>query len=344
VSADPRLDDLHRWLTEEVGFRHVTLVPAASDASFRRYFRFRSDSGESRIVMDAPPEKESLASWLRISDLLARAGIHVPKIEKADPAHGFVVMEDLGDDSYARVQARGSPPWEECLDAALDALVRMQEEIPSDGLPVYDERKLREEIDLFPVWLLGRHLGLDAERARRFLAPFSDRLVAEALSTPYRFTHRDYHSRNLLAGPPPLPGVIDFQDAVWGPVTYDLVSLLKDCYIDWPRLEQKRWLQRYHEACPRKVCRALDTETLLRRFDLMGVQRHLKAAGIFARLCWRDGKTAYLDSIPRTLGYITEAARERPFLAPLADFLHEHVVPHLDNARTRARRETACTP
>jgi aminoglycoside/choline kinase family phosphotransferase len=344
VSTDPRLDDLSRWLTE-AGFGHVALVPAAADASFRRYFRLRPECGESLIVMDAPPDKESLASWLRISDLLARAGIHVPKIERADPALGFVVMEDLGDDSYARVHARGSPPWAECIDAALEALVRMQEEIPSDGLPLYDVRKLREEIDLFPVWLLGRHLGLETERVRRFLAPLSDRLVTEALSTPYRFTHRDYHSRNLLAGPPPRPGVIDFQDAVWGPVTYDLVSLLKDCYIDWPRREQKRWLGRYYDACPRNIRGTLDSETLLGRFDLMGVQRHLKAAGIFARLCWRDGKTAYLDSIPRTLGYITEAARERPLLEPLADFLQEHVFPHLDDARTRAHREAAaCTP
>ncbi len=340
---DSRLEELRRWLAGQQA-TGGTIVPAAADASFRRYFRLHPENGTTRIVMDAPPDKENLEAWLRVSGLLAGVGVHVPKIERADPARGFVVMEDLGDDSYARVHDRRDPLWERCIADALDTLVLMQHGIPPGRLPVYDETRLRSEMDLFPVWLLGRHLGLDAGRGRDLLAPLAERLVAEALKTPYRFTHRDYHSRNLLAGPPPLPGVIDFQDAVWGPVTYDLVSLLKDCYIDWPRTEQKRWLVRYLDASPTDVRRALDPETLLFRFDLMGVQRHLKAAGIFARLFWRDGKAAYLESIPRTLDYIVQAASEWPLLTPFAGFLRENVLPHLDEARRRAHGEAACTP
>jgi aminoglycoside/choline kinase family phosphotransferase len=340
---DRRLEELRSWLAES-GSTTGEIAPAAADASFRRYFRLRPETGPTRIVMDAPPERESLASWLHVSSLLSRAGVHVPKIERVDAERGFVVMEDLGDDSYARVHDRHDPLWEKCVNAALETLVRMQNEIPAEGLSIYDETLLANEMNLFTVWLIERHLELDGARVRTLLAPLARRLIDDALSTPYRFVHRDYHSRNLLAGPPPLPGVVDFQDAVWGPVTYDLVSLFKDCYIDWPREAQKTWVTTYHGSCPTPVRRSLDPESLLFRFDLMGVQRHLKAAGIFARLCWRDGKVSYLDSIPQTLGYIVQAADERPLLQGLTSFLEESVFPHLEAARARALEVAPCMP
>ncbi len=330
---DERLETLRLWLRDQ-NYSHTEITPAASDASFRRYFRLHLKDETPLIAMDAPPDRENIRPWLHVSRLLSQAGVHVPRIEAADPQQGFVLMEDLGDDSYARVHDRHDPMWEQAIETALETLVLMQTHVPDDGLPAYDERRLREEMELFPHWLLERHLEVPASEIRTVLAPLADRLVAEALCTPQRFTHRDYHSRNLFLAPPS-PGVIDFQDAVWGPITYDLVSLLKDCYIDWSREEQRRWLVKYHDLMT-PHCRDLpDEETLLFQFDLIGVQRHLKAAGIFARLFWRDGKRGYLDSIPRTLGYIVRLARERPLVAPLADTLQAFVVPRLKEARER---------
>lgn len=284
------------------------IEPASADASFRRYFRISDDSG-SYILMDAPPDRENCEPFVHVTRLLLELGLHVPEILARDPARGFLLLSDLGSRLY--LNELDDSNVDRLYGDALGALATLQSCGPhNSGLPPYDRRLLMFEMSLFSDWLLAAHLSMAMDDAGRARLQRSFELLAEnALQQPAVCVHRDYHSRNLMISEYHNPGILDYQDAVIGPLAYDLVSLLRDCYISWPRERVERWALGYFELAQQTgILRPdqADERRFLRWFDLMGVQRHLKAAGIFARLNHRDGKPGYLDDIPRTLGYVRE--------------------------------------
>lgn len=322
---DQRLHQLEQWLNT-LGYHDYQLEPASADASFRRYFRVRH-AGASFIVMDAPPEQEDTGPFIWVAQLLADAGLHVPQIQAHDSEQGFLQLSDLGNELYLSVldAQRVEPLYAD----ALDALLRLQQHPAPDWLPDYDRALLLQEMQLFAHWYLQRHLGLElAAQQQRVLQASFEHLADVALAQPRVIVHRDYHSRNLLLSEPN-PGVIDFQDAVLGPVTYDPASLLRDCYIAWPRAQVEQWVRDYHHQARQAgiLGQHIDAGQFQRWFDLMGVQRHLKASGIFARLNYRDNKPGYLADIPRTLGYVLEIMVDYPELAAFAQLLHDLRVP-----------------
>ncbi len=322
-----RLQQLNHWLSEALALGNYEIAPASADASFRRYFRLVRD-GESLIAMDAPPDREDSRPFVKVGTALFQAGLHVPQILEQDLEQGFLLLSDLGSRSY--LDALSAESVERLYGDALGALAVMQACVPADGLPPYDEALLRQEMALFPDWFLTTHLGMELSTGeQRLLDGTFTLLVDSALAQPQLFVHRDYHSRNLMVCAHN-PGILDFQDAVRGPVTYDLVSLLRDCYIAWPRAQVEEWVQGYHDiALDHGIIREPMSEQFLRWFDLMGVQRHLKAIGIFARLNHRDGKPGYLNDIPRTLAYVEEVGGRYPELAGFAEFIRERVRPLL---------------
>jgi len=327
-----RLKQLTRWLGQQLPGRPFELAPASSDASFRRYFRV-STPQRSLIVMDAPPEKEDSAPYVEIARRLGAAGLTVPEVLVSDLAQGFLLISDLGTDLYLNRLTDASK--EGLYGDALAALRTMQRRVSTDGLPRYSPRMLRFELGLFGEWFLERHLRLRLTKAEQeVLEQQSTLLVESALDQPVVFVHRDYHSRNLMVVPGRNPGILDFQGAVAGPVTYDLVSLLRDCYVAWPEADVTRWATEYFRGLVAHGALAdTDMERFLRWFDLMGLQRHLKAIGIFARLNHRDGKPGYLADIPRTLDYVYSAAARQTGLAPLHGLLEGWAL--------RERHETA---
>ena len=320
---------LDQWLRQQCQLAGFTLEPASEDASFRRYFRVGLSHGASYIAMDAPPEKENIQPFIEIEARLQAAGVHSPRIYAQNLQQGFLLLEDLGDALY--LPALNEDTVERLYADALSALLSMQACIDPAGLPDYDRKLLQDEMSLFRDWLLGEHLRLELTADEEALLQQCFHQLAEsALSQPKVFVHRDYHSRNLLTGIRHAPGVIDFQDAVAGPVTYDLVSLLRDCYVSWAPSQVDEWAWGYYDlAVQSGVLRDAHEADFLRWFDLMGAQRHLKAAGIFARLHHRDAKSGYLKDIPRTLHYIVEAAARQPVLAGLSEFLQQRVLPKL---------------
>ena len=321
LEQDTRLDLVRDWLDAQ-GLGGCELEPASSDASFRRYFRV-THSGGSLIVMDAPPEREDVRPWLRMARRLREIGVNAPEVQVADEERGLVLMSDLGGRSY--LAELNEDTVERLYGDALAALNVIQVCGPGAGeLPDYDRALLMEEMALFRDWLVERRLGFELEPGERArLDEAFEALADAALEQPRVCVHRDYHSRNLMVTERHSPGVLDFQDAVFGPVTYDLVSLLRDCYIAWPRERVEDWALGFHElAVQSGTLREgeVDEQQFLRWFDWMGVQRHLKAAGIFARLDLRDGKPGYLKDIPRTLGYVIEVAGRYPELEWLGGF------------------------
>ena len=312
-----RLDALQGWLRQQAGLDEVTLEPASGDASFRRYFRLTRADGSSVIAMDAPPGQEDCRPFVTIARRLRELGVHAPEVLAQDLEQGFLLLEDLGERHY--LDTLTADTADRLYGDALGALVTVQALGPRDGLPDYDRALLLQEMALFPEWLVGRHLGMvltDADK--RMLDTSFELLVKNALQQPRVCVLRDFHSRNLMQTERHNPGVLDFQDAVIGPVTYDLVSLLKDCYIAWPRARVEAWVAGYFDlAVQSGVLPGEHEKHFLRWFDLMGVQRHLKAAGIFARLKVRDAKAGYLGDIPRTLGYVLEVAQREPDLEDL---------------------------
>ena len=326
---DVRFEQLQAWLRDVVGFREFTITTASSDASFRRYFRVEQ-SGISHIVMDAPPEKENCEPFVAIALALADLGLNVPRLHEVDLERGFILLSDLGTTHY--LQALSEATVDSLYSDALGALHRLQK-APTAGaaLPEYDRALLVREMALFPEWFLDRHLALRVDAAwQEALAESFEFLVINALAQPQVWVHRDYHSRNLMVTEPDNPGVLDFQDAVLGPVTYDVVSLLRDCYISWPGERVVRWVEEFLlEAQRNGQFRDVSPQQFSEWFDLMGVQRHLKAIGIFARLNHRDAKPGYLADIPRTLGYVIDVAAGYAPLRPLLALLHEHVVPKM---------------
>ncbi len=328
-NADSRLQRLERWIAGLPGPPVERIQLASSDASFRRYFRVHR-AGATQIAMDAPPARESLDAWLAVARILAATGVHVPPVLAVDVEQGFVLIGDLGRQHYLEALAEGAEP-EPLYQDAIAALVRLQTGDPADAasLPHYDRDLLMREMALFPEWFLARHLGLQTTAAeRRTIAGACDWLCDQALAQPVVLVHRDYHSRNLLMRPEGNPGIVDFQDAVRGPVTYDLVSLLKDCYIVWPARRLNAWLDRYRElAGAAGVDVGADHGEFLHWFDAMGLQRHLKVLGIFARLWHRDGKPGYLADLPRVLDYTLAVSAALPPLAEFDAYLRAAVVP-----------------
>lgn len=327
---------LEGWLKAILDRTELDLEPASGDASFRRYWRL-SHGGTSLIAMDAPPGQEDTTRFVALARAWRALGLRTPEILQDDPGQGFVLLEDFGRLLYL-----------DCLDAAsadrlygdaLGALAIIQACAPTAGLPLYDGPFLRREMDLFRDWLLERHLGLSLSGAEEAgLARALEYLIDSALEQPQVCVHRDFHSRNLMVTcASPSPGILDFQDAVLGPVTYDLVSLLRDCYIAWPRARVEDWAWGYFGLAVQSGILGPDREgDFLRWFDLMGVQRHLKASGIFARLLIRDGKPGYLGDIPRTLKYVLEVAPAYPPLEGLAELIDGRVLPALAAAASRA--------
>jgi aminoglycoside/choline kinase family phosphotransferase len=326
-----RLKLLKHWLEDELDFSEYHLKPASSDASFRRYFRVTYD-GDSYIVMDAPPDKENTRPFVTVARMLLDAGVNVPEILDESPDLGFLLLSDLGSRSY--LDDLNEQTVERLYGDALGALAAIQAGTPAPGfLPDYGRALLMREMALFRDWLLGTHLGIAlSEPQSVMLEQAFTRLADNALTQPQVCVHRDYHSRNLMVTRRNNPGILDFQDAVIGPVTYDLVSLLRDCYIAWPRACVEAWALGYQElALQSGILREehQDPVQFLRWFDLMGVQRHLKAAGIFARLNHRDGKAGYLNDIPRTLGYVIDVARRHGEIGSLGEFIESEVMPRL---------------
>ena len=328
---DPRLDLLRRWLENDLGWRDSGLAPASADASFRRYFRVTRPEC-TFVAMDAPPDKEDVGPYLKVAAMLGAIGVHAPRVLARNAVDGFLLLTDLGSTTYLADLAdrtRGPALYAD----AIASLVRIQARgaAHAKDLPPYDEQLLRFEMSLFPDWLLSRHLGvsLHGDEARD-LAAAVDLLVANALEQPQVFVHRDYHSRNLMVCPGEDPGILDFQDAVHGPLTYDLVSLLRDCYIAWPQEQVIAWaLDFRRQAALVGLDTGGDETQFLRWFDLMGVQRHLKASGIFARLWHRDGKPGYLPDVPRTLEYVEQACARHAELAALGELVGRRVLPRM---------------
>ncbi len=331
-----RLKQLNHWLSETIGSKDYQLEPASDDASFRRYFRLEHNN-ETFIVMDAPPEQENCVPFIDIAERLLAVNINVPRIIEKDLKQGFLLLSDLGDSQYldALTEESVDDPYVNSLyQAAMQELVMMQQQADTKNLPAYDEKLLLQEMELFRDWLLQEHIGMDLTvETQSMLDDVFKLLVNEALSQPSVFVHRDYHSRNLMlngtAGEN--PGVLDFQDAVEGPFTYDLVSLLKDCYIKWPAQQVRDWAKKYFEEIADEYP-DIDVTQFMRWFDLMGVQRHLKASGIFARLYHRDGKTGYLADIPRTLSYIVDLHDEYPELQGLVDLIQGQIMAAIEGA------------
>lgn len=328
-----RLKQIETWLQTVAGFTAAEIRPASADASFRRYFRVIHQA-DSYIVMDAPPDKEDMQPFLSIAKLFLNMGLNVPQVLQADTERGFYLLSDLGDEHYLR--ALNADTAQRLYGDALGALLIIQAQGPQTGaLPAYDKPMLLREMALFRDWLVGSHLGIILSAAQATLLERTFALLADAaLAQPQVCVHRDYHSRNLMVTASHNPGILDFQDAVIGPLTYDLVSLLRDCYIAWPRAQVEAWALGYRElALQAGVLREwqADEQQFLHWFDWMGVQRHLKAAGIFARLYRRDGKPGYLADIPRTLGYVVEVARRYPELTGLGT-LAERVIERLPQA------------
>ena len=335
ISVDPRLAALTKWAGGIDAIAGRNPVPASSDASFRRYFRLRAGS-DSVIVMDAPPENEDCRPFVQVAGYLESMGLNAPRVIEANLDDGFLLLSDLGSRQYLD-ELREDPDSAPRLYAdALSALLTMQRSGVSmqAQLPSYDEAMLRFEMSLFHDWLCGTHLEIPLSEADESeWRSACDMLVANALDQPRVFVHRDYHSRNLMVTPENNPGILDFQDAVEGPLTYDLVSLLKDCYVKWPSEQVWQWALEFHAGLDASMQRRVDEAQFRRFFDLMGVQRHLKAAGIFCRLNHRDGKPGFLQDIPRTLSYIVELGPRYPELGFLVELIEQRVLPGLEQPR-----------
>jgi aminoglycoside/choline kinase family phosphotransferase len=322
IHADSRRATLEQWLSRQLAGERFSLAPASADASFRRYFRATLADGRSYVAMDAPPEKEDCRPFVHVSALLERAGVHAPRIHAQDLAQGFLLLSDLGTRTYLEVLDGGNAPA--LFADARAALIRWQLATQPGELPPYDEALLRREMQLFPDWYVGRHLRRELTASQRDSLQGIFRLLVEsALAQPRVYVHRDYMPRNLMLSQPN-PGVLDFQDAVLGPITYDAVSLLRDAFVSWDEEQVLDWTVRYWEEA-RRAGLPVDADfgEFWRAFEWMGLQRHLKVLGIFARINYRDGKPKYLEDTPRFIRYAREAAARYAALAPLARLLDE---------------------
>ncbi len=322
-----RQNALNKWLKNIVGDIPYTLFPLAGDASFRRYFRLHYDN-HVYVVMDAPPKKETITPFINIGNKLASIGIHTPRIHAADSANGFALLEDLGDQLLLTILSRDNA--DVLYTAAITTLLQLQQCPINDPLLAhFDKTFMLNEISLFREWFLHAYLNLTLTTEQEQLLEKSfDWLTTEITAQPQVFIHRDYHSRNLIVIDQHHPndmGVIDFQDAMQGPFTYDLVSLLKDCYIQWPREKIIQWLTDFYDRL--SIPHDYSIDAFIQAFDLCGLQRHLKVLGIFCRLHLRDNKSGYLRDLPRTFNYVTACSENYPELQPLYHFLENNIRP-----------------
>ena len=336
---------IQSWLETLFPNLSPVLTPASADASFRRYFRAKLSNGEHYIVMDAPPQHEDCRPFVFVGQLFAAAGLNVPRVLQQNLLEGFLLLTDLGDETYLsrlnptgslpdltaasagaadRSQVRQAPDSHALYTDATDALIRLQLASEPGKLPEYDRALLTRELQLFPEWYVAKHLNITAspDQIKQLQTVFA-RLLDNNLAQGRVFVHRDYHSRNLMVTSPN-PGILDFQDAVYGPITYDLVSLLKDAYISWDEARVLDWAIRYWEKARRaQLPVPADFADFYRDFEWMGMQRHLKVLGIFARLCHRDGKAAYVRDMPLVLDYVRRTAVRYAEFGPLLRLLDE---------------------
>lgn len=316
---------IQSWLNTLFPQLSPVLTPASADASFRRYFHATLSNSDHYIVMDAPPQYEDCKPFIQVATLFANAGVNVPQVLHQDLAQGFLLLTDLGDTTY--LSALNNDNAHALYMDAVDALIQIQLASKTDVLPIYDRAMLARELQLFPDWYIAKHLNItlsDAQQQTLQKACYT--LLDNNTAQPQVYVHRDYHSRNLMVTTPN-PGILDFQDAVYGPITYDLVSLFKDAYITWDEEVTLDWVIRYWEKARKAgLPVATDFGEFYRDFEWMGLQRHLKVLGIFARLHHRDGKDSYLKDLPMVLAYVQRTAgRYREFgpLMQLLDELHE---------------------
>ena len=317
AKKDQRLDQARAWLQQLDVEIQSDFHAVAGDASFRRYFRLQAN-GKSRILMDAPPPTEDIKPFIDIDTRLRSAGLHAPKIIHADLHNGYLLLEDLGDEIYRALLDEHNA--DDHFANLFDVLKTMALTVDANHLPEFDDEMLRTEMDLFTAWYLGHHRqSMPREQLDAIWDNFCQHIIDSALDQPRCFVHRDFHSCNLLKTPGNSVGVIDFQDAVMGPVSYDLISLIWDRYINWPRPQIETWMEMFRL----KLGLEIEPAQWIRYCDLMGLQRNIKVVGIFARLYYRDGKKGYIEMIPRFYEYITSTLRRYPEFAEMLDILEQ---------------------
>ena len=329
AQIDTRLEQLRNWLAACAASgvpslppdRPFFLSPASADASFRRYFRI-SAGGQTWIAMDAPPEREDCRPFVRVAALLREAGLNTPQVLAQDLERGFLLLSDLGSTTY--LDALDDSNADALFRDAIEALIRMQCASRPGVLPPYDGALLRRELDLFPEWYVARHRGMRLDDTQKqALGDVTALILKSNLSQPAVYVHRDYMPRNLMVSTPN-PGVLDFQDAVYGPISYDVASLFRDAFISWPEERALDWIVRYWEKARRAGLPVhADFGEFYRDLEWMGLQRHLKVLGIFARINYRDGKPGYLKDTPRFVAYVDAVCARYPALAPLARLMDQ---------------------
>jgi len=327
---DKRFREMTTWLAQFDRYADAVPEPASADASFRRYFRLPGEP--SVIVMDAPPPQEDCRPFVEIAAYMEAMGVNTPRVIEVNLDRGFLLLSDLGSVQYLDWLDEHPDDADRLYADALSALLRIQDKGQEfqGRLPAYDRELLLSELSIFYDWLCTKHLEIEFSAAdKKRWADCCEVLVSNGLEQQPVFVHRDYHSRNLMLTAGKNPGVLDFQDAVEGPLTYDLVSLLKDCYVKWPTEKTLGWATDFYAQLPPKYRDATSEDRFIRQFDLTGVQRHLKAAGIFSRLLQRDGKDGYMKDVPRTLSYIVDVAPGYPELSFLRDLINERILPAL---------------
>jgi len=326
-AEDIRKQTVLDWLKHDLQMKITDFTAASSDASFRRYFRVQLEHSVY-IVMDAPPEKESVSNFIAVAELFADSGIHVPRIFQQQPDQGLLLLEDFGDHCYLDilVAKNAGQLYQDALESLFTLQTRV--DINTCNLPCYDHALLHRELGIFTEWFLHELCGMPlTKETHQMLQHTWSQLIASALQQPQVCVHRDYHSRNLMWVAERNPGIIDFQDAVIGPVSYDLISLIKDCYITWPEIRIEQWREMYYQRLFATGIIQCSSGTFKRWCDLMAMQRHLKAIGIFARLKLRDGKSEYLNAIPRTLNYIIDTCKRYPEMNDFLAFIQKHIIP-----------------
>ncbi|PIE00876.1 MAG: aminoglycoside phosphotransferase [Thiothrix nivea] len=325
MTQDVRLEQLKQWVRSLPGWSDAEFEVASADASFRRYFRARKN-GQTAIVMDAPPDKEDTATFVDVTQRLLAVGVNAPDILAQHPVAGFLLLQDFGKTPLLnRLDPASADHY---YRDAMQELLKLQV-ASTRSLPLYDNERLLAEMQLMPEWFLRTHLHIrEADIPHALIERTFTQLSQEVAHQPITFVHRDYHSRNLMLQSDGTLGVIDYQDALPGPITYDLVSLLRDCYVVWPEQRVRRWALAFHkEAISAGNIPPTDEHSFLRWFDLTGLQRHLKVLGIFSRLNHRDGKSAYLNDLPLVLSYVLTIGARHPETAALVEWMRSAGIP-----------------
>ncbi|MCK5725696.1 MAG: phosphotransferase [Thiotrichaceae bacterium] len=315
MATDSRLQQLSQWIHQTLDGSQATIEVASADASFRRYFRIHHKN-KTLIAMDSPPDKEPVQPFIDICQRILATGAHAPHIYHQNIEQGFLILEDLGSTAY--LDKLNKDTVDNYYQAAMQALIKLQK-VNTTGLPHYDTKRLHEEMTLMPEWFLGEHLGITLTiKQQQIIETTFNSLTSAITEQNTGFVHRDYHSRNLMITETNNPGIIDFQDAVIGPLSYDLVSLLRDCYIAWPHSQVDQWISDYQQMAENaQLIPKMTIEKFSKQVDLIGLQRHIKVLGIFARLKHRDNKPHYLNDLPLTLSYLLDIGQRHKEMTDL---------------------------